>query len=93
MTYAIRVLIAVCASSVAFAAPAAADQDGYLQTLQPLYVNLSAQQLLDEGAKVCEVISSGNPSPTATVMVSKDLGISLAASLDIVSAAVAELDC
>ena len=93
MINAIRVLMAVLATALTFAAPAAADQDSYLLRLQPQFVYLSAQQLLDEGARICGVLSSGQSSPNAVVMVTKDLGISISAALEIVSAAEGELDC
>ena len=93
----LRVLIGVVSSALAFAvttaAPAAADEHDYLRLLQPKYIYLSAQQLLDEGHKVCRVLSAGTISPDATTMVQKDLTVSLATAEDIVDTAAVQLGC
>jgi Protein of unknown function (DUF732) len=89
----LRAVIAGAAMSVAFAAPAAADEGGYLYALQDRYTSLSAQQLLAEGRTVCNAISSGMNSTSAVVMVQKHLGVSVPAAGDIVSAAVVHLGC
>jgi Protein of unknown function (DUF732) len=89
----VGVLVAVVGSAVAFAAPAAADVDAYLQTLQPRYVYLSAEQLLSVGAKICHAAGSGVPSSETTTMVRNDLGVSVSTAAEIVSAAVVDLDC
>ena len=97
MVHALRVPIALVATGVGFAvaaaAPAAADESSYLKQLQPKYVFLSAQQLLDEGHKVCDAIHGGMTSPDAANMVQKDLAVSLAAGVDIVGAAATQLGC
>ena len=97
MVHLLRVLIAVVAtalaSAVTTAAPAAADENEYLQLLQPKYVYLSSRQLLDEGHKVCDAIHHGMTSPDAANMVEKDLAVSLAVGVDIVGAAGVELGC
>ena len=97
MVHILRVLIAVVAtvlaSAVAAAAPAAADESEYLRLLQPKYVFLSSQQLLDEGHKVCDAIHRGMISPDAANMVQKDLAVSLATGVDIVGAAGVQLGC
>jgi hypothetical protein len=54
---------------------------------------VSPQQLLSEGAKVCSAIDSGMNATNAVQMVQKDLGVSIPASGDIVSAAVVHLGC
>jgi hypothetical protein len=90
---ALRVLIAAMVASLAFAAPAAADAADYLHALQPTYTNLTAQQLLSEGMRVCTAIRSGMNSPQAVQMVQDDLGVSVPAAGDIVSAAIVHLDC
>jgi len=93
----VRILTAVVAtglaSAVMAAAPAAADENEYLRVLQPKYAFLSAEQLLDEGHKVCDAISRGMISPDAAKMVRDDLAASMAAAVDIVSAAAVELGC
>jgi hypothetical protein len=97
MVHLLRVQIAVVASvvvsAVTAAAPAAADENSYLALLQPKYVFLSSQQLLDEGHKVCDAIHRGMISPDAANMVQKDLAVSVAVSVDIVGAAGVELGC
>ena len=89
----LQALIAGAAMSVVFAAPAAADTDGYLQALQDRYAFLTAQQLLSEGGTVCNAISSGMNSTDAVRMVQHHLGVSVAAAGDIVSAAAVHLGC
>jgi len=84
------VLVAV--GSAVAAAPAHADEAKYLGLLDGKYANLSQQQLLAEGYRVCAALDNGTISPQATVMVQKDLtqwgsGVSLSAALEIVSAA------
>ena len=78
---------------MAFAPSAAADTAGYLHALQDTYTSLSAQQLLSEGARVCQSLGSGVNSTETTIMVQRDLGVSIPASGDIVSAAVVNLGC
>jgi hypothetical protein len=89
---ALRVLIAAMATSLMFAAPAAAEDGEYLQVLRT-YPYLSAQQLLSEGAKICEATRSGVSSTNAVVMVQKDLGVGVPEAGDIVAAAVVHLGC
>ncbi|HEX2286862.1 MAG TPA: hypothetical protein VHI10_18900 [Mycobacterium sp.] len=93
MINAIRVLIAVVATALAVAAPAAADEAEYLHLVQPKYTFLSAEQLLSEGIKVCKASRAGMLSPDAVQMVQKDLAVSVGAAGDIVAAAVVTLDC
>lgn len=89
----LRALIAGAAMSVAFAAPATADADAYLQVLQDRYTSLTPQQLLSEGRAVCNAISNGMHSTDALGMVQNHLGVSVPAAGDIVSAAVVHLGC
>jgi hypothetical protein len=93
LVHMVRVLLGVVATAVAFAAPAAADQDDYLRPLQERFVFLSAQQLLSEGTKVCNAIRSGKTSTDAVIMVRNDLGVSVATAGEIVSGAVVDLGC
>jgi hypothetical protein len=90
---ALRVLITAIMASLAFAAPATANTADYLQAVQPWYTNVTAEQLLSEGMRVCSAVRSGMTSPVAVQMVVDDLGVSLTAAGDIVSAAVIHLDC
>jgi hypothetical protein len=88
-----RILVAVPATAIAVAAPAAADEDSYLHRLQPRLTFLTMEQLLSEGNKVCRASKAGMKSVDAVQMVQQDLAASVAAASDIVSAAVVELDC
>ena len=87
------VLIAGTAMSLGLAAPAAADTGDYLHALQDRYPSLSTQQLLSTGAMVCNATSSGMNSPEIVTTVQRDIGVSVPAALDIVSASVVHLDC
>jgi hypothetical protein len=89
----VGVLLSVGAGAVAFAAPAAAGEDEFVRTMQTSYVFLSEQQLRSEGAKICSVIDSGVPASDAVIMVRNDLGVSISAAGEIVSAAVVQLGC
>jgi hypothetical protein len=84
-------LIAGAAISLAFASPAAADAGSFLHEVQPFYQNFSAEQLLSEGFRVCSAQRSGMNSPNAVQMVQNDIGASVPAAGDIVSAAVIHL--
>ena len=90
---ALRVLIVAMVAPLAFAAPAAADVESYLHAVQPTYTNVTAQQLLSEGMRVCSGVQRGMTSPQAVDMVQDDLGVSVTAAGDIVSAAIVYLDC
>ena len=81
------------AIAVAVAPPAAASQTDYLALVQVEHANLSTEQLLNEGYRVCRYISVGRPSPDAIPLVVQDLGVSVAAATDIASAAIEQLDC
>jgi uncharacterized protein DUF732 len=86
-------MMAVATASVGLAAPAAADQEEFVRPLLARYVFLSEQQLLSEGAKVCDATQSGKPASVVTTMVRDDLGVSVSAAAQIVSTAIVELDC
>ena len=88
-----RVLLAVVATAVAVAAPAAAGENEFVQKLRERYVYLSEAQLTSEGAKVCDAIAGGMTSADAAIMVRQDLGVAVAVAGNIVSAAVVDLDC
>ncbi|MBV8966248.1 MAG: DUF732 domain-containing protein [Mycobacteriaceae bacterium] len=82
--------------AVAPASPARADEAAYLQQLQPKYVFLSAQQLLDAGHKVCAAVGntgSGMISADTVNMIQKDMAVSVAVANDIVATAVVVLPC
>jgi hypothetical protein len=91
--YRLGVPIAVVATALAFAAPAAAGESDYLRVLQARFVFLSAEQLVAEGTKVCNAVHSGMGSAEAVQMVQDDLGVSVSAGVEIVSAAERYLDC
>ena len=77
--------------SLAFASPAAADEESFLHEVQPFYQNFSAEQLLSAGFRVCSAQSSGMNSPSSVQMVQNDIGASVTAAGDIVAAAVVNL--
>ncbi|MFY9921710.1 MAG: DUF732 domain-containing protein [Mycobacterium sp.] len=93
MVPALGVLFAVGASTVGLAAPASADTDTYLETLQTRYAYLSEQQLLSAGNQACATARSGVPASENTIKVSKDLGVSTSAAYEIVAASVKYLGC
>ncbi|PXX06284.1 DUF732 domain-containing protein [Mycolicibacterium moriokaense] len=86
-------LLGVAAVSLSYAAPATADEDDYLQILHDRYVYLSTPQLHSEGAKVCTATRSGTSSPQATMMVSRDLVVTVGVAADIVATTVVALGC
>jgi len=86
-------LLSVVPAWVAFAAPAAADEDAFVRTMQTKYAFLTDQQLRTEGAKICSALGKGTPASDAVIMVRNDLGVSISAAGEIVSAAVVQLDC
>ena len=86
-------LLSVVPAWVAFAAPAAADEDTFVRTMQTKYAFLTDQQLRTEGSKICSALGKGTPASDAVIMVRNDLGVSISAAGEIVSAAVVQLDC
>lgn len=88
-------LVAVLAAGVAIgvAPPAAAEESAYLNQLSPRLTFLSTEQLLTEGYKVCRYVSVGRPTADAIPMVMDDLQTSVSPALDIISAAIQQLDC
>ncbi|KQY03083.1 hypothetical protein ASD37_26545 [Mycobacterium sp. Root135] len=88
-------LVAVLAAGVAIgvAPPAAAEESAYLNQLSPRLTFLSSEQLLTEGYKVCRYVSVGRPTADAIPMVMDDLQTSVSPALDIISAAIQQLDC
>jgi len=86
-------LLPVVLAAVVFAAPAAADEDEFVRTMQTSYAFLTDQQLRTEGAKICSVLGSATPASEAVIMVRNDFGVSISAAGEIVSAAVVQLGC
>ena len=78
--------------AIGIAAPAAASESDYLR-LKDSLTFLTTQQLLSEGYRACGAIRNGVRSTDAVNMVMNDLGVSVNAALDIVTAAVTDLDC
>jgi hypothetical protein len=89
----IAVAAAASALALAMASPAQASEENFLKPLQVRFVFLNPQQLLSTGYKVCKAEHDGMTSADASNMVAKDLGVSIAAAVEIVSAAVINLDC
>ena len=81
------VLAAVACAGILAAPTAVASEDDYLNTLQPKFEFLSAQQLLTEGNRVCGAEGAGALAPDRTAMVQNDLQVSTNVALEIVSAA------
>ena len=93
MKYRVGALMSVVPAAVALAAPAVADEEEFVRTMQSTYAFLTDQQLRSEGAKICSTLGSGTPASDAVIMVSNDLSVSVSAAGEIVSAAVVHLDC
>jgi hypothetical protein len=76
------------------AAPAHADEQGFLNYLQPRWAFLTADQLLTEGHKACNFILAGNSASDAAAMVAADLKTNdLTVSSEIVRTAVKQFGC
>ena len=84
---------AVGVATIGLAAPAAADSSTYLQALAPRYTYLSESQLMSAGNQACANARSGVPASDNTIMISKDLGISTSAALEIVINSINHLGC
>jgi hypothetical protein len=98
LSYLVRGLIASATIALALAAPVAAapaapNEEAFVRPILTRYVFLDAQHLLSEGYKICSVLRSGIPSSDATMMVRDDLGVSVSAAGEIVSAASLNLGC
>lgn len=93
MTKIFAVLALTIGISITTASIAVADQDSYLQRIEPKMAYLTRAQILTEGQKVCHFIRSGHSSSDAVPMVIEDLAISVPAAGDLISAAVVELGC
>jgi len=87
------ILSAAAVTTLGFAAPASAESNDYLNNLQPRYTSLSASQLTAAGNRACAAIESGMAASDATVMVSKNLDVSLSTAYDIVRNATSQLGC
>ncbi|OAN28415.1 hypothetical protein A4X20_30160 [Mycolicibacterium iranicum] len=79
--------------AVTTAPAASADQDSYLQRIEPTMTFLTRDQILTEGHKVCQFLRSGHSSSDALPMVIEDLDMSVPSAVDLIIAAVVELDC
>lgn len=88
-----RRLVRGGAATIGLAAPAAADSDTYLQTLQTRYAYLSEQQLLSAGNQACATARSRVPASDNVIKVSKELGVSTSAAYEIVAASIKYLGC
>ena len=88
---------AIAAVALATATPAAADDSKYLNLLSgyDFYARLGPALLLQEGHKVCQMISAGTPQSDINLgrAVARDLSVSLSAAGEIVAAAAAGLGC
>lgn len=89
------VALLVAPAALALAAPAAADEAGYLK-LQDRLSFLTADQLRTEGARICQAAASGMGSAGIVNMVIDDLdhtGLTVASANTMVATAIVELDC
>lgn len=84
---------AIFLSAVTSSAPAAADTADYLRDLQPKYVYLSTQQLLDLGHRACAIAQSGQPASAAVDTLDREAGLGAPVAFDIVRTAIVQLDC
>ena len=91
--FALGALSAVAASAIGLAAPAAADSSTFLAALESRYAYLSESQLLTAGSKACANARRGVTAADNVIMVSKYLGISTSAAVEIVTAGITHLDC
>jgi hypothetical protein len=83
--------MAAVAIALTVAPPASAGQAEFLHAVQYKYAFLTPQQLITAGNEVCAFTSRGGLAADAVTMVRNDLGISVSAAADIVSAAIVEL--
>jgi hypothetical protein len=83
------------AALVAFAPPALADDDLYLEVISGslYYKKYGADALLQEGYKVCEAVSQGYDFSDVISMIQSDLPVSSSAAGEIYGAATAGLGC
>lgn len=93
MTRIFATLALVIGAVVTTAPTASADQDSYLQRIEPRMAFLTRTQILTEGQKVCQFIRSGHSSSDAIPMVIEDLHMSVPSAADLIAAAVVELGC
>jgi hypothetical protein len=93
LKYLVGIMLSLAAGAVASATPAAASEDEFVREMQTRYAFLTDGQLRAEGAKICSVLGGGTPASDAVVMVREDLGVSISAAGEIVSAAVVQLGC
>ena len=99
VTQVMKVWIAAAMAGLALATatPAAADDSKYLNLLSgyEFYARLGPALLLQEGHKVCQMISAGTPASDVNLgrAVARDLSVSLLAAGEIVGAAAAGLGC
>jgi hypothetical protein len=95
MRHVLRIVMAVAAAGLAFAAPASADADtnGYLQAMVPQYTFLTPQQLLSAAGTVCSATQAGKTSADIVQQLQKEFLIGVPEAVDITRAAVVYFDC
>lgn len=84
---------AAAASAIGLAAPASADSDTFLQTLQPIYAYMSESQLMSAGNQVCSLARSGVPASEIVPILVNEYALSASASYEIVAASTIHLGC
>jgi hypothetical protein len=87
------VLSALAVPALIWAVPAAADEDAFVDRFTTKHAFLTEEQLRAEGPRICAVLGSGVPASEAVAMVQDDLGVSVPAAFEIISAAITTYDC
>jgi hypothetical protein len=81
------------AALIALSAVATADTASYLNEVGPNQTSLTREQLLHAGSMACAILDAGQPAPVAVDTLYKKMGLGLADAVQIVTAAVRDLDC
>jgi hypothetical protein len=93
MTRILATLALMIGAAITTAPAAGADQDSYLQRIEPRMAFPTRTEILTEGHKVCQFIRSGHSSSDAVPMVVEDLNMSVPSAVELIIAAVVELGC
>ncbi|WIM86713.1 DUF732 domain-containing protein [Candidatus Mycobacterium wuenschmannii] len=84
---------AAIAALVGQAAPAQADEADYVSALHQKFAFLSAGQLVGEGHRICAAVDGGRNGFDNVAMVTRDLGVSEADAVELMTAAITNLHC
>jgi hypothetical protein len=75
------------------AASARADEADYVSALHQKFAFLSTGQLVGEGHRICAAVDGGHNGFDNVAMVTKDLGVSEADAVELMTAAITDLHC